>query len=112
MRTVRPHHGAVPPATVWPAALAFLEVKSQMITVVMATNVYLVAVFIICVSNSQHVFKNVESIKTVAQDVAHLDTVHSSFVRAKKAMETFAIKIENASVVNASIKFMNTKRKK
>ena len=91
MRTVRLLHGAVHPATAWQVVHAFLEVKSQMITVVMDTNVYLVAVFIICVSNSQHAFKNVELIKIVVQDVALLDTVHSSFVRAKKVMEIFVI---------------------
>ena len=96
MRTVKPHHGAVHQATVWQAAHAFLEVKFQTIIVVMGTNVYLVAVFIICVSNSQHVFKNVELIKIVVQDVAHLDTVLNLFVKARKVMEIFAIKIENA----------------
>ena len=77
MRTVRHLHGAAHPATAWQVAHAFLVVKFQMIIVVMGTNVYLVAVFIICVSNSQHVFKNVELIKIVVQDVAHLDTVHN-----------------------------------
>ena len=62
-----------------------------MITVEMGMNVYHVAVFITCASNSQHVFRNVELIRIVVQDVAHLDTVHSSFVRARKAMEIFAM---------------------
>ena len=91
MRTVRLLRGAVHLVIVSQAAHAFLVVKFQMITVVMDTNVYLVAVFIICVLNLQHASKNVELIKIVVQDVAHLDTVHSSFVRVKKVMEIFVI---------------------
>ena len=95
MRTVKPLHGAAHQATVWQVARAFLEVKFQMIIVVMVMNVYLVAVSIICVSNSRHVFKNVELIKIVVQDVAHLDIVHNLYVKDRKVMEIFVIKIEN-----------------
>ena len=66
-----------------------------MIIVVMVMSAYHVAVFKICVSNSQHVSKHVKLIMIVVQGVAHLAIVHSWSAKDRKVLEISVMLIES-----------------